>query len=149
MGNEKKITGKMQEKKNKVISTTNKMAEFFNRTVHLPYYYVKECPVCGSRETGRFIRYHRDTDMDYIITSSLKNGELVAPREDMSRENLFCNECGYTWYGSVQMKFLSLKKIKEEKIARHTFEILEERMEALKEEKGHKRNVISRFIGKL
>ena len=139
------------------IQTTNKLLDFVKKidklakkVIHLPYYYVPQCPVCGSRKTGRFVRYHRDTDLDYMVTSALKNGELIAPKEDMTQGNLFCDECGYTWFGSVEMKLFSLNRIQKEKKARQSDKILEERNDALREEnKGKKKNFLSKFIGKI
>lgn len=130
-----------------------KLELFFEKTIHLPYYYVGRCPDCGSRATGRFVRNHRETDMDYIIESSLKNGELVAPTNDINGENLFCNDCGNIWYGKVDFKWLSLGQIQEERSVRHTEELLIARHQHKEEEQEGKgilkKNIFTKFIGKI
>lgn len=118
--------------------------------IHM-YYHVPRCPVCYSDMTGRFIKFHNQTEADWAINESLRNGELVKPQSEMTDNNVFCLDCGHTWKAVVNLSFVSYNTIEEEKEKRHTKEILNERViEKGEEDKkpkafGH----IRRFIGKV
>ena len=60
-----------------------------------PYYYVPPCPVCGSRQTGRFTRSKDAYNDNWSIREALKNGkeELIENLED----SLYKRAMGYEY----------------------------------------------------
>ena len=124
-----------------------------------PYYYVPPCPSCNSPITGRFMKYHRTTETDWMITESLKNGELVRPVPEILEDNAFCLTCGYTWPCKISLKMLSINDIKKEKGKRMTTEIYKQKIEQDNERelnakvsrRGLKKAAhhIKRYIGKI
>lgn len=130
---------------------TNPIKLFFMRLIHLVYYYVPPCPVCESRRTGKFFSRHmRAVDNEYIVMTSLKNGEIATPIDELDPENqAFCLNCGYTWDGPISTKFFSLKRIEEEKRVRGTKEMYSEILsEKNEEEKEKKFKTLRKFIGR-
>ena len=126
---------------------------FFKNIIRAPYYYVPPCPSCGSRITGRYVKMHRDTEMEYMNESSLKNGEIIAFMPEIPRNNFFCVECGFEWRGICETSMFTLDEIRAEKDARHTDEMLVNEQEELAEDKRNKQNKplyhLGRFIGKI
>lgn len=129
-----------------------KIKEKFKENVRMPYYYVPECPICGSRMTGRYMRYLGDTSSEWQVNEALRNGELVDIVNEVPWKNCFCCQCDYEWHEDIKMKMKTLKEIGEEKKARGTINILNNRM---KEEKIRRQNDhglfkgFRRFIGKI
>lgn len=130
----------------------NKIKIIFDKLIHHFYYYVPPCPSCKSHMTGYYIKLHRDTDTQWQINESLRHGELVKAVQVVPSKNCFCVACGYEWYDSVDLRFVSREFVKKQKKERLTIEILNKRIEEQKQEikndhapfKG-----IRRFIGKL
>ena len=126
--------------------------KIIKKIIKRPYYYVSPCPVCKSRMTGRYIRLWRDTEAQWQINESLRNGELVRPVAELLPRNCFCADCDYEWWENVELQFFSLEQIDEEKKARLTREILNER---INEQRDFDRNdhrpfkSIRNFIGKI
>ena len=128
----------------------NRIVQFLQTHIKKPYYYVSPCPNCGSFVTGRYIRAHKGDSNEWAIDDALKNGEIVEPIPEMGSKNCFCLDCGYEWFDFVDMKWFSLDQIRKEKTLRHTREILTEHYNQQEEyKKTHKRNFLSRFIGKI
>lgn len=128
----------------------NKLKQIMRKFIKKPYYYVRPCPFCESRMTGRFFRYNRETETEWVINEGLRNGELLSPLPEITTYNCFCTECDAVWYESIPMSFFSLEQIQEEKVARGTNEILGQRIKEMREyEKKHKKNILIRFIGKV
>ncbi len=100
----------------------------FRKIIKKPYYYVGECPYCGSAITGRYVKARRVTENEWIIDEGLKNGELIKTIPELLGANCFCLECGTNFSYPVHMKMVSLEEIKQEKIKRHTIELLGERL---------------------
>lgn len=98
------------------------------KMIKLPYYYVDNCPSCGSRVTGRYVKASRPVDNEWMIDQALKNGELLKTVPEVLGPNCFCLECGQNFSFPVQRKMLTIDEIKEEKIERHTVEILNDRL---------------------
>lgn len=121
-----------------------------------PYYYVPNCPQCGSRMTGRFMKLPSAYEADWIINESLRNGELVCLVPEVLNHNAYCVECDHTWYADIKVLFLRPEQINIEKIERHTNEILKIRYDNLNEVKKQKKakhgfvfNHVTNFIGKV
>ena len=120
-----------------------------------PYYNIPQCPYCGSRMSGRYVKNHRYNDISYVITDALKHGELVkAVPEVPEYFNVFCVECKAEWHHDVKLSFISTEQLNNEKKSRFTEEILAERMESEAEETEQRRRVpvlgtIAGFIGKI
>ena len=132
----------------------NSLKKFVYKYIKKPYYYVPPCPVCGSKVTGRIVSgNHRATERNWMINEALRNGELVLPKIDVEEQNCFCNDCGAAWEQTVELKFLSLDEIAEQKRIRHTSEMLEERYNEIEKEKaeapGGVVGLFAGFIGKL
>ncbi|MCR5670688.1 MAG: hypothetical protein K6G10_06750 [Butyrivibrio sp.] len=127
----------------KIINKTDKL-------IKKPYYYVGNCPHCGSPITGRYVKMHRKTDAEWQIDEALKNGELVRVRTELIGSNCFCLSCDSDFAYPVQFKLLSIEDIKGEKLKRHTAEILTERMqdEYHQKHKGFLSPFIN-FVGKI
>ncbi len=105
--------------------------------IKYPYTYVPPCPCCGSLCTGRYIKqklYAKDNS--WVITESLKNGELVSLVPEIGENTTFCYDCEYTWKGRIQSVWLTKDEIFKEKINRGTLDILDALTEDNKEEKS-------------
>ena len=130
-----------------------KKSGLFKNLIRIPYYYVPPCPSCGSRITRRYVKIHRDTEMEYMNESSLKNGEIIAFLPEVPKNNFFCVECGFEWGGICEASMLSLEEIREEKDARHTDEMFVNAREETTESKRERQNKpfyhLGRFIGKI
>lgn len=87
------------------------------------YYYVPPCPECGSKATGRFLSV-RERDQTWALREALKNGELAQIAPSNAALNLFCIDCGHEWAGEVKMTFKMPASIAQERVDRHTDEIL-------------------------
>lgn len=120
--------------------------------IKIPCYRVPPCPRCGSRLTGRYLKYHSIDNDDYISKTSLKNGELIrfVPEVDEDH-NLFCSECGFTWSEYLSVQWKSIKDIKEERRVYGTEQALNDIIsEEKSKEKEQKRGLfhsIGKFIG--
>ena len=111
-----------------------------------PYYYVPRCPSCGSRATGRFVKAGRGQDPDWMQMEGLRNGELIMPASEKFQKNLFCNDCGHTWHGDVELVMAPLPRITMEKEARGTEPLRQDMLQKQRDERG-KKGVISKFLG--
>ena len=121
----------------------------FGKIIKTPYYDVPRCPDCQSRITGRYLKAHSNNDNDYMITSSLKHGEIVKLFPENPVKNCFCLNCGNEWAEDIRVTMKSLSEIEKEKQARHTGELLSEYMSG-KEDEGEKPfKTIRGFIGKI
>ena len=89
--------------------------EKFKKTVKMPYYYVGQCPHCGSYATGRYVKLHRRTEVEWQVDESLKNGELVRMKADLVGPNCFCIECDNDFTYPVKLKMASLAEMNMEK----------------------------------
>lgn len=98
------------------------------KIIKVPYYYVGKCPHCGSMVTGRYVKAARKTDNEWMLDQALKNGEILKTIPELIGANCFCLECGQNFSYPVQRKMLTLAEIKEEKLQRHTIEILNDRL---------------------
>ncbi len=100
--------------------------DILDKVIRKPYYYVPPCPECGSKKTGKIILSH-DADTDqYIVETALKNGELTTIQDEYPfGNNLYCDDCGFTWWGRSKLMWVSPGKILEEKTARGTVELLD------------------------
>jgi hypothetical protein len=130
----------------------SRIAAWFKRVIHVPYYYVPPCPVCNSRITGRYLRVHRDTVSDWEIDESLRNGEIAKPNITGAPQNAFCLDCGYEWIADIELKFFSLARRDEEKTARHTREVYKIRSADHKEDKRNMKGPFKayrKFMGKM
>lgn len=85
------------------------------------YYYVPECPKCGSHMTGRYVRRPiTKRDIWYVQSESLKHGELVRMVDKVPIENAYCEECGAQWPAHIYGTFIPAWKAEEEKKKRDT-----------------------------
>lgn len=127
--------------------------EKLNSLQILPYYYVPECPLCMSGMTGRIVKNHRHNDIEYVITESLKHGELVKPLPEIPKnKNAFCLRCGHEWNADIEFRLISINEMREEKAARFTNDILAAKMEEENEKEGKKKRIpifstIKGFVG--
>lgn len=122
------------------------LIHIYKKLVHKAYYYVPDCPECGSHRTGRFFKDRLTADTDWIINDALKNGELMEPAPEIDPEKqLFCLDCCHTWTEPVYMRLLSLNEIEEEKRRRGTFDILKAKADEAAET-GVKTGFIKRFF---
>ena len=83
------------------------------------YYYVPQCPKCGSRKTGRYMKMPF-TGSGYTKEDSLKNGEWVRFAKEEPIKNCFCITCGERWPGKVRLKWWPFERIQEEIKMRET-----------------------------
>lgn len=126
------------------------MANFFHNIIRVPYYYVDKCPNCGSNATGRYVKAHRRTEIEWQVDEALKNGELIRMKPELLGANCFCIECDKDFSHPVELKMLSLSEIKEQKMLRHTNEILAERIaDDYHQKKSGLFGVFANFIGKI
>lgn len=121
----------------------------YRKIVKKPYYYVPPCPHCRSRMTGRYVRAHRATETDWMITESLKNGELIEPVPEIVDETCFCSYCGHSWKGYIETRMLTLEEISEEKRARKTNDILKVRLDEEREALMERRSKYKTLPGKI
>lgn len=129
----------------------------FNKTVKLPYYNVRSCPRCGSRQTGRYVKSSKNpNDNQYTIMQSLKNGEIVEVTPEIPEANAFCMECGFSWPQYIRERYVTVDYIKNQKKARGTAFLLDEEYKKMYEEEsakdkkyGKATNTVRKFIGKL
>ncbi len=98
------------------------------KIIKKPYYYVNKCPYCGSYATGRYVKQHRRTEVEWQIDEALKNGELIRVKPELLGSNCFCLECDRDFSAPVTMKMVPLSQIDKEKVRRHTVDILSERL---------------------
>lgn len=112
-----------------------------------PYYYVPECPECGSRCTGRFVR-NALRDRDYIEEKSLKNGEIIRFSKRIPQDRVFCVDCGHEWEYRVILRFLTREELEKEKEARGTEEAYQELL-SIKEGMAKKPLGIVRFMNRI
>jgi len=85
------------------------------------YYFVPECPSCGSFCTGRYV--HKPLSrMDVILLekNSLEHGEIVKPVEVVPYENAYCLDCGHEWHVETFARLMTAEEIREEKKKRDT-----------------------------
>ena len=118
--------------------------------IKVPYYYVGQCPHCGSYITGHYIKAYRRTETEWQIDEALKHGEIVRPKAELIGANCFCLECDNDFSYPVQTKMISLSQMEKEKIRRHTNDFLSERMR----DEYHQKNrgplaMFINFVGKL
>lgn len=127
---------------NKFIKTLYKLWPVF-------YYDVPKCPQCGKIITGRYVKTQNPSNTDWMITQSLKHGEIIVPVPELAEHNLVCFTCNHTWYESVPLRVISKYRQEEEKTKRCTREILRERYEQKREngELEKKGNFLTRYIG--
>lgn len=124
----------------------------FIGNIRVPCYRVPRCPRCGSRLTGRYLKYHSIDNDDYISKTSLKNGEFIrfVPEVDPDH-NLFCSECGFSWSEYISVQWKKLKDIKEERRVYGTEQVLNDIVADEKsKEKAQKRGLfhtIGKFVG--
>ena len=83
------------------------------------YYFVPQCPVCGSWRTGHYVREPR-IDPEYMYRKALEHGESIrfAPSEPI--ENCYCEECGHIWGQHVSVVFLTADEMVRQKELRGT-----------------------------
>lgn len=125
---------KMQETNNEIAKTENKkmlakrdtrqpfpvLRKMLSKIKH-PYYYVPQCPVCGSRITGRLVKDHRNTDIEWVIQTALKHGELVRPMPELPPyADAFCAVCQNEWFAGVHLHWMTAEEIQQEKKIRGT-----------------------------
>lgn len=85
------------------------------------YYYIPTCPDCGSRRTGKYVKEPSSAETaQYIMRQSLRHGELITFLPEVPFTNCYCEECGYEWHYDVVGKWISPRRIEEEKVARNT-----------------------------
>lgn len=119
---------------------------------YIPYHYIKPCPHCGSKKTGRYIFVLMNNfEPEKLIARSLKNGELVKIKtcfeEVPNTPNAYCEDCGAEWVEPVYLSFISKEKqnqeIKDRGITEKQFIRMKDykkiRKKELKEEKKQKR----------
>lgn len=92
--------------------------------IRFPYYYVPECPVCGSMQTGRYIKADR-FHPHYSVMHAYHNGEITIPVDYIPLKNVFCLACGNEWTSRVPVKMLSKAEIQEQRQLRGTAQLLE------------------------
>lgn len=120
-----------------------------NKIIKKPYYYVPPCPFCNSRITGHFVKKHK-LEGGWETRESLRNGEIATEVYEIPEANCYCLECGFTWPYRVKMEWFSLERIREEKLARCTGELLDEEYSMLQSNNGKKKfRFIRNFIGKV
>lgn len=114
--------------------------EFINFKNYIPKlrYDVPDCPSCKSPMTGHFVKYHKHYS-EWMIKDALQNGEIISLTSDEKDDNLFCSECGFTWYEPLPIKIHSLSYIEKERIRKHTGELLTA-FEEEEKEKGKNNN---------
>ena len=79
------------------------------------YTYVRPCPRCGNAKTGHVVCYMQ-RDSLRMIYNSLLNGELIeTSSEARPEQNLFCSNCGCRWSGDVEIKYLTVEEIEQQK----------------------------------
>lgn len=78
------------------------------------YYYVPQCPLCGSWRTGRYFR-EPHFDPEYTYRKSLSNGELIRFVKEVPDKNCFCEDCGYEWHYLVTSVFVSSEELSRQK----------------------------------
>ena len=110
-----------------------------------PYYYVPECPECGSRCTGRFVRKPL-RDSLYVEENSLKNGEIIRFSKGFPQDRVFCVDCGHEWNHHVLVRFLTREELDQEKEERGTEEAYQELLELKKNSNDGKQSGIVRFV---
>lgn len=131
------------------------MLKNFRKLIRYPYYYVEPCPVCNSKSTGRIIKDGAANDVQWQISESLKNGELVKVATSNNNNNCFCLNCLFEWKGKIELKWLTSDAIENEKLQRETPALYSELKKMKKEEKANynKKHPFSspfkNFVGKL
>lgn len=113
-----------------------------------PYYYVPECPECGSKCTGRYVRKPLKEAI-YVEESSLKNGEIIRFTSGFVQDRAFCVDCGFEWSHHVLIRFLTREELDLEKRERGTDEAYHELLELKENSKDRKPGGIVRFINAL
>lgn len=92
------------------------------KSIKKPYKYVPPCPMCGSCETGRFIKPSSSQEIDEkILCEALAGGELVeiTPVHD-KKINAFCMTCNFEWRAYIEDKWLTDDEIEIERKKRNT-----------------------------
>lgn len=121
------------------------MFEKIKNLIKLPYYYVPECPNCGSIMTGRYMEKQRDENANnWIMREGAKNGEIIALMKDIPKEtNCFCVNCGAEFYYEIKTQLYTLDEIREERIRRKTHIIIDA-IEKKEKEEAQKRGILSK-----
>ena len=122
-----------------------------------PYYYVPPCPVCGSRQTGRFTRSKDAYNDNWSIREALKNGEYLTPIVDPPEDvNAYCLECEHIWKAEIEVLMLNKDEIRNEMKSRQTPGVVHaltlEKREQDAEKSKHRGFIvdhIAKFVGHL
>lgn len=110
------------------------------------YYYVRPCPKCGSRCTGRFIK-RPYVDSDFVEQESLKHGEIVRFASTVPEKNCFCVDCGFEFKYTVRTRLLTKDQILDEQRERGTEEAYEElKRENAAEDRAKRKKTGNRII---
>lgn len=130
------------------------LRKVFSVTIKKPYYYVPECPNCGSCITGKFVKMRGARDTDWMINEALRNGELIAPVPEVLEDTAYCVVCDHTWKADIPCLMLTQGEIDRQKVIRMTNDILASRYAQQKEEEKKKKKIpiigaFGSFIGKL
>lgn len=87
------------------------------------YEYIPPCPVCRSRQTGRYVKTpYTPQDRDYTMEQSLLNGELIRFAKNVPVNNAFCEECGHEWEQKIRIRTFPDPLIQREIAARNTMD---------------------------
>lgn len=133
----------------------NPFVEKIKDKIKKPYYFVPQCPSCGSWRTGRFMKSKSEYDNNWIKKESLKNGEYVEFLPELPDEyNAFCYDCEALLQADIPLLMLPGSLIKEQKKIRETeleYAAQCNVMKEIKAEKEKKRgfltNSVCNFIG--
>lgn len=112
-----------------------KVVGAFQTKAKFPYYYVRSCPRCGSRQTGRYVKSSKNpNDNEWMLLQSLKNGEIVEFTSSVPEGNAFCTRCGFSWPEYIRARYVSMEYINNQKSERGTVAILDAERNRINEE---------------
>lgn len=83
----------------------------------MKYYYVPDCPRCGSARTGYYINLSGKFDYYKTVAKYMQKAQLIKIRNNSlasDMPNLFCLECGIEWYGKVDVKKYTQEDLRKE-----------------------------------
>ncbi len=121
--NKNQITNKSTNYKNSVLYKVIEKIFYYTHggLFKKPYYYVKPCPYCNSKMTGRFIEPSFDSkNQKFKEKDSLRHGEIIMPKSNIGNKNCFCVKCNRTFHYDVPMKFISKYELEKEMEDRKT-----------------------------
>lgn len=128
----------------------NPFFEKITNKIKKPYYFVPQCPACGSHATARIVKSSSKYNNDWTFKESIKRGEIVKFMPQIPDDyNCVCLDCDAGFYANVQLMMLTGEQIAEQKMLRGTPEMFSEfdaQQKKEKKERDDKRGPIASTI---